>query len=221
MGSVAGDDGSAPLSTSDRRGSVNPVLDMLTSLTLFPALYSQAALLRTFQWQREQVEALTKLMASFMGQEYFGNGAVQREPKDADLFVGKSISHTKMFTDMHTVFFGLLSLDFNPLHFNEAMSRRTRFKGRIAHGFHTASMFSGVLAELTPWCVYLRQDMEFTAPVRPGDVITATGVIEEIDPKGVLQVGLSCTNQRNEVVVRGRAVVKKLKEIYNPEAAKT
>lgn len=200
---------------------MNPVLDMFTTLTLFPALYSQAALLRAFQWQREQVEALTKLMASFTGQEYLGNGAVHREPKDADLFVGKSISHTKLFTDTHTLFFGLLSLDFNPLHFNEAMSRRTRFKGRIAHGFHTASMFSGVLAELTPWCVYLRQDMEFTAPVRPSDVITATGVIEEIDPKGVMQVGLSCTNQRNEVVVRGRAVVKKLKEIYNPEAAKS
>ena len=199
---------------------MNPVLDMFTSLTLFPALYSQAALLRAFQWQREQVEAFTKLMASITGQEYFGNGAVQRQPRDADLFVGKSVSHAKTFTDMHTVFFGLLSLDFNPLHFNEAMSRRTRFKGRIAHGFHTASMFSGVLAELTPWCVYLRQDMEFTAPVRPGDVITATGVIEEIDPKGVMQVGLSCTNQRNEVVVRGRAVVKKLKEIYNPEGAK-
>jgi len=33
-------------------------------------------------------------------------------------------------------------------------------------------------------------------------------------------VGLSCANQRNEIVVRGRAVVKKLKEIYNPEGAK-
>ena len=99
---------------------MNPVLDMFTSLTLYPALYSQAALLRAFQWQREQVEAFTKLMASFTGQESFGTGAVQRQPRDADLFVGKSISHTKTFTDMHTVFFGLLSLDFNPLHFNEA-----------------------------------------------------------------------------------------------------
>lgn len=199
---------------------MNPVLDMLASMTLFPALLSHATLRRMIQWQQEQADAFTKLMASFTGHEYFGDGAVQRHPKDTDLFVGKSVSHAKTFTDIHTVFFGLLSLDFNPLHFNEAMSRHTRFKGRIAHGFHTASMFSGVLAELTPWCVYLRQEMEFTAPVRHGDVITATGVIEEIDPKGVMQVGLRCTNQNNELVVRGRALVKKLKEIYHPEEAK-
>jgi 3-hydroxybutyryl-CoA dehydratase len=200
---------------------MNPVLDAFASMTLIPVLFSQAAFNQLFQWQREHAEALTKLLASVTGQGVFGNGAVTREPKDADLFVGKTVSHTKTLTDMHTMFFGLLSLDFNPLHFNEELSRRSRFKGRIAHGFHTASMFSGVLAELTPWCVYLRQEMDFTGPVRPGDVITATGTIEDIDPKGVIQVALACRNQRNEVVVRGKAVMKKLKEIYHPEEART
>ena len=112
--------------------------------------------------------------------------------------------------------FGLLSLDFNPLHFNETLARRTRFAGRIAHGLHTASLFTGVLAELTPWCAYLHQDMDFTAPVRPGDVLTATGTIEEIDPKGIVQVALICRNQDNVVVVRGRALVKKLQEMSQP-----
>jgi 3-hydroxybutyryl-CoA dehydratase len=195
------------------------VLDMFAGLTLFPTLFSQATLLRLLQWQQEQAHALTKLLASCTGQEHFGNGTVHRQPTDADLFVGKAVSHTKTVTDMHTMFFGLLSLDFNPLHFNEPLARRSRFGGRIAHGFHTASMFSGVLAELAPWCVYLRQEMEFTAAVRPGDVITATGVIQEIDPKGVVQVSLTCSNQKHEVVVRGKAVVKKLKEIYHPEKA--
>ncbi|MEK6569125.1 MAG: enoyl-CoA hydratase, partial [candidate division NC10 bacterium] len=70
-------------------------------------------------------------------------------------------------------------------------------------------------AELCPWCVYLRQEMEFTAPVRASDRITATGVIEELDERGVLTVGLRCTNQRDEVVVRGKAILKKLKEVYD------
>jgi 3-hydroxybutyryl-CoA dehydratase len=80
-------------------------------------------------------------------------------------------------------------------------------------------MFSGVLAQLTPWCVYLSQEMDFLGPVRPGDVITATGTIQEIDAKGVMQVSLTCTNQKDQVVVQGRAVVKKLKEMYQPAPA--
>ncbi len=195
---------------------MNSMLNAFASMTLMPMLFSQSAFNQLFQWQREQAEALSKLLASVTGQAGFGNGTVKRHPKDADLYVGKSVSHTKTLTDVDTMFFGLLSLDFNPLHFNEDLSRRTRFGGRIAHGFHTASMFSGVLAELTPWCVYLRQEMDFTGPVRPGDVIAASGTIDEIDPKGVIQVSLTCVNQKKEVVVKGHAIVKKLKEIYQP-----
>ncbi len=198
---------------------MNPVLDMFGAMALLPLTYSQAMVAQVLRWQREQADALARLVASLTGQEGLGGGTVVRRPDDADLFVGKSVSHTKTLTDIHTLFFGLLSLDFNPLHFNETLSRQTRFSGRIAHGFHTASMFSGVLAELTPWCVYLQQHMEFTAPVRPGDVITATGTIEDVDAKGVIRVALLCTNQHGQVVVRGEAVVKKLKEIYQPAAS--
>ncbi len=195
------------------------VLDVFGAMTLLPMMFSQAVFTQAMRWQREQAEALTKLLASVTGQEFFGSGTVHRKPDDGDLFAGKSVSHTKTLTDMHTLFFGLLSLDFNPLHFNEELARRTRFGGRITHGFHTASLFSGVLAELTPWCVYLSQEMDFIAPVRPGDMITATGTIEEIDAKGVVRVALTCTNQNRDVVVRGKAVVKKLKEIYQPAPA--
>ena len=189
---------------------------MFGAMTMLPVMFSQELFTRALQWQREQASALTRLVASVTGQEYLGSGTVRRRPAEADLFVGKTVSHTKTLTDMHTLFFGLLSLDFNPLHFNEELARRTRFCGRIVHGFHTASLFSGVLAELTPWCVYLHQEMEFTAPVRPGDVITAAGTIEAIDAKGVIRVALACTNQHQQVVVRGEAVVKKLKEVYQP-----
>ncbi len=200
-------------------GRMNQVVDMFGAMTMLPMMFSQAMFAQMLQWQREQASALTKLAASVTGQEFWGNGTVRRRPQDSDLAPGKTVAHTKTLTDMHTLFFGLLSLDFNPLHFNEELAHRTRFKGRIAHGFHTASLFSGVLAELTPWCVYLQQEMEFLAPVRSGDVITATGTIEEVDPKGVVRVALACTNQKGEVVVRGKAVVKKLKEIYQPAAA--
>lgn len=165
-------------------------------------------------WQRESPEAFGRLLASLYGIELNGYGKGIRVPKQSDLHVGKTLAHKKTMTEAGTLYFGFLSNDFNPLHFNEALAQKTRFKGRIAHGFQTASLFSGVLAELCPWCVYLRQEMEFTAPVRAGDKITAIGVIEEIDDKGVLTVGLKCVNQQDELVVRGKAVLKMLKEVY-------
>ncbi len=192
---------------------MNPFLDAFASMATYPLLWSRATfdLLRT-QW--EQVEALRQLWDSYIAGPWFGDGSLP--VKNTELFVGKSISKTKTLSDAHTMCFGLLSLDFNPLHFNETLARRTRFGGRIAHGLHTASLFTGVLSELTPWCAYLHQDMDFTAPVRPGDVLTATGIIEEIDPKGIVQVALTCRNQDNAVVVRGRALVKKLREMCPP-----
>ncbi len=164
--------------------------------------------------QAEQGQAVGRFLASVTGVPWFGDGSGALRPRHPDLYAGKRVAHTKTLTDAGTLFFGFLSLDFNPLHFNEALAGRTRFGGRIAHGFHTASLFSGVLAELCPWCVYLRQEMEFTAPVRPGDRVTAIGTIEGIDAKGVVSVALECRNDRAETVVRGRAVVKKLKELY-------
>ena len=181
---------------------------------LGPMVVFQKIMLGVFDWHRESPDAMGRLLASLYGIELNGFGKGMREPKHADLFVGKTLAHTKTMTDSGTLYFGFLSNDFNPLHFNEALAQRTRFKGRIAHGFHTASLFSGVLAELCPWCVYLQQEMEFTGPVRAGDQITAEGVIQEIDEKGVLTVGLQCKNERNEVVVRGKAILKKLKEVY-------
>ncbi len=168
--------------------------------------------------EQESPDAVERLIESLYGVELNGNGNGSghgaKEPRPAELYVGKTLAQTKAMTEAGTLSFGFLSGDFNPLHFNDAQAGRTRFNGRIVHGFHTASLFSGVLAELCPWCVYLRQEMEFTAPVRAGDRITATGVIKAIDEPGVVTVNLQCANQHGEVVVKGQAVLKKLKEIY-------
>ncbi len=200
---------------------MTPWLDSLVSATFMPVLLYQTALTHALDCCEEQATAWKKLWESVAAHTAFAQGTASRRPEERDLFLGKSLSKTKTVTDLHTIFFGVLSQDFNPLHFNEKLARGTRFGGRIAHGFHTASLFTGVLSELTPWCVYLHQEMDFVAPVRPGDAITATGTIEEIDARGTVHVALVCRNQRGEVVVRGRALVKKLREVYqgNPGGA--
>jgi 3-hydroxybutyryl-CoA dehydratase len=191
-------------------------MSALCSMMAFPA-WATGTMLHHLQVQAEQAAAFGQLWLSVAGDGVLGQSPLPA--RNTDLYVGKSVSKHKTVSDFHTVWFGLLSLDFNPLHFNEAIARRSRFHGRIAHGLHTASLFTGVLAELTPWCAYLRQDMDFTAPVRPGDALTATGTIEEIDPKGNVQVGLTICNQTGEVVVRGRAMVKQLREMFETPTA--
>ncbi len=52
--------------------------------------------------------------------------------------------------------------------------------------------------------VHGEQDMRFLAPVRHGDVITARSKIEAITEKSsgeIIQVGITCSNQRGEVVL--------------------
>lgn len=141
---------------------------------------------------------------------------VIKMPTDADLFVGKEYVVEKTFTEEDVVIFGKLSKDFNPLHFSEELSQKTRFKGRICHGMLTASLFSGDLALLTPWCVYVRQEIDFLAPVRIGDTITVKGAVSDIDEKGLISVSLEGKNQNGNTVIKGSAKMRKLKEIYNP-----
>lgn len=140
--------------------------------------------------------------------------SILKQPSNNDLFVGKTLSLSKQITEDDNVSFGKMSGDFNPLHFSEELAGKTRFKSRIIHGMHTASLFSGILAQLAPWCVYLEQLIRFTAPVRIGDTITVTSTIDGIDEKGTLTVLLTCQNQKGEVVLLGIAKMKKLKEMY-------
>ncbi len=195
---------------------MHPLLGAFESMMTLPILATQSAITQMTRSYQEQMATWTGLVESFVATSALGGGV--QMPKDEDLFVGKTLAITKTMTDIDTLFFGMVSQDYNPLHFNEALAQKTRFQRRITHGVHTASLFSGVLSKLTPWCAYLHQDMDFVAPVYPGDLITATGTIEEISVKGSVQVALDCRNQRGEVVVRGKAVVKKLREMYQPPA---
>src|SRR3989344_5237123 len=114
--------------------------------------------------------------------------SVIKMPKDADLFIGKEYSIEKTYTEEDVIAFGKLSKDFNPLHFSEELASKTRFGGKIIHGMLTASLFSGILSTLTPWCAYLQQEINFTSPVRTGDALAARGIIKSINEKGIILV---------------------------------
>jgi 3-hydroxybutyryl-CoA dehydratase len=126
------------------------------------------------------------------------------------LNVGDSAELSKTITDEEIRAFAELTGDFNPVHTDDEYARATRFGRRIAHGMLAASLISSVLANWLPGrgSVYLSQTLRFTAPVYPGDTVTARATVKHVrEDKPVVTLETVCTNQRGERVVEGEAVV--------------
>ena len=126
------------------------------------------------------------------------------------LKAGDAAEISKTVTDEDVRAFAELTGDRNPVHLDEGYAASTRFGRRIAHGMLGASLISAVLANELPGrgTVYLSQTLRFTAPVFPGDTVTARVVVKGVrEDKPVVTLETVCTNQRGERVVEGEAVV--------------
>ena len=126
------------------------------------------------------------------------------------LKVGDAAEMQKTIADEDVRAFAELTGDRNPVHLDEEYAAATRFGRRIAHGMLGASLISAVLANELPGrgTVYLSQTLRFTAPVFPGDTVTARVVVRAVrEDKPVVTLETFCTNQRGERVVEGEAVV--------------
>lgn len=127
------------------------------------------------------------------------------------LKVGDSARMTKRFTDKDVRDFAKLSEDQNPLHLDEEYARTTPFGGRIVHGILVSSMFSALLASQLPGqgTIYLQQTLSFKKPVYLGQEIAASvQVITIREDKPIVTLRTICTNEKNEIVIEGEAVVK-------------
>ena len=124
--------------------------------------------------------------------------------------LGASASLDKTVTEADVVAFAAVSLDANPVHLDEAYAATTRFGGRIAHGFLTASVISAAVANRLPGpgTIYLGQQMRFKAPVRPGDTVHACVTVVSIDPEKARAVLSTVCRVRDTVVIEGEATVK-------------
>lgn len=127
-----------------------------------------------------------------------------------DLTPGRSAHFSKTITESDVVLFAGITGDLNPVHVDEVAARASRFEGRVAHGMLTASLISTVLGMKLPGpgAVYLGQTLRFTAPVRIGDTVTATVTVASVDrERRRVRLETICTNQADEVVVKGEAEV--------------
>ena len=92
----------------------------------------------------------------------------------------------------------------------EEFAKQTRFGRRIAHGMLSASLISAVIASELPGQggIYLGQTFQFVAPVFPGDTVTARVTVSAVrEDKPILKLETVCTNQRDEVVIKGEATI--------------
>lgn len=133
------------------------------------------------------------------------NGKTMEEIK-----IGDFAEFSKTVSEADVYMYAGVTGDLNPAHVNEAYARGTFFKTRIAHGMLTGGFISAVLGTQLPGpgTIYIRQELNFKAPVRFGDTITAKiEVVERTPEKNRLRMRTTCTNQDGTVVVDGEAVV--------------
>ncbi len=127
-----------------------------------------------------------------------------------ELKVGDFEEFSKTVSEYDIYCFAGITGDFNPAHINEDYSKKSVFKERIAHGMLSAGFISAILGTKLPGpgTIYLQQELNFTAPVKIGDTITArVEIIELITEKNKVISKTICKNQKGEKVLDGRAVV--------------
>lgn len=115
-------------------------------------------------------------------------------------------------TDKKIKAFAEVSGDYNPIHINECYASNSRYKKRIAHGFMSSSLFSGIFGTKLPGIgsIYVSQTLFFRRPVYIGDTVKVlVEVIRLNQEKKKVYFKTECIVNK-KVVIHGEA------EIYIP-----
>ena len=120
-----------------------------------------------------------------------------------ELEIGMESSFSKVITEADVITFAEVSGDTNPLHLDESFAAGTRFGTRIAHGMLTASLISAVIGTALPGdtSIYVSQNLEFKAPVKLGDMVTAIATVTALDPKRrIVTLNTICKTAKRTVI---------------------
>jgi len=122
------------------------------------------------------------------------------------------ITAARTITEADVVTFAGLSGDFNPLHTDEELGKKTPFGGRIAHGVLTLAVATGLTNQLAIYegttIALTELTIRFTGAVKFGDtihvVLTPREKTEHKKPdRGFVVFDLDVRNQRDESVLSG------------------
>jgi acyl dehydratase len=123
--------------------------------------------------------------------------------------VGQKAELTRQVLQSDIEMFTAISGDRNPLHYDEELAKNTKFGGIIVQGGVTSAILNAVVAQKLPGpgTVFLHVDWNFTAPVRPGDMIT--GVVEVLKvraDKPITELKTVVTLADGTVALEGQAL---------------
>ena len=127
-----------------------------------------------------------------------------------ELKPGAHAEFSKTISESDVYLFAGITGDFNPAHINQTYAEATFFKSRIAHGLLTAGFISTVIGTMLPGpgTIYIRQELNFLAPVYINDTVTASVEVLEVDvEKNRVLLKTLCKNQENELLIEGQALV--------------
>ena len=127
-----------------------------------------------------------------------------------ELKVGDVAEFAKTISEADVYMFAGVTGDLNPAHINESYAQKTFFKTRIAHGMLLAGFISAVIGTRLPGpgTIYIRQELNFLAPARMGDTITAqVEVAQVLTEKKRVVLKTTCINQEGTLVLDGEALV--------------
>jgi len=126
-----------------------------------------------------------------------------------ELELGMEAGFSKTITAADIEAFAEISGDNNPVHLDADFAAGTMFKERIAHGILTASLISAVIGTRLPGpgCIYLSQSLNFRAPVKIGNEVTASvRIVDLIDKRRRAVLACQC-QVGDKTVLDGEAVV--------------
>ena len=124
------------------------------------------------------------------------------------LAIGQKASRSITLTSDHVKMFAEMTGDYNPLHFDEEFTAKTKFGKLVVQG----GLITGILNALVasdipgPGTVFMSQELKFIAPVYIGDTITGeVEVLETHDTKPVTHLRVNVTRQTGDTVLKGNA----------------
>ena len=102
-----------------------------------------------------------------------------------------------------------ISGDKNPIHYDVALARASRFGEIVVQGGVTSAILNALVAEDLPGpgTVFLQVNWSFKAPVRPGDTITGRAEVLEVrSDKPITKLKTTVVRGDGTLVLDGEAV---------------
>jgi phosphotransacetylase/acyl dehydratase len=127
-----------------------------------------------------------------------------------EIKIGDTASLKRTLTEKDIQLFAIMSGDINPAHVDKIYAQSDMFHHIIGHGMWGGALISTVLGTELPGIgtIYLDQTLQFKKPVSIGDTLKVTVKAIDKKPQNYQVVfDCECTNQRNEIVISGQAVV--------------